>query len=71
MTKLKLLQDKGVMTFLYGKLRDEKEWKKLLLDADFKDYRIFPSFGFRSLIKLYKPDMSSNKMKSYIKGVKD
>ncbi|RYR58235.1 hypothetical protein Ahy_A05g023891 [Arachis hypogaea] len=46
-TKLKLLQDKSVMTFLHGKQRDEKEWKKLFLDADLKDYKIFPWFGFR------------------------
>ncbi|CAK8540734.1 unnamed protein product [Lathyrus sativus] len=36
-----------------GKERNEEEWKKLFVEADFKDYKIFPLTGFLSLIEIY------------------
>jgi hypothetical protein len=53
MTEVKLLLDVIMMTSLNGKERNEKEWKQLFLQAGFKSYKIFPTFGFRSLIELY------------------
>ncbi|CAJ2679002.1 unnamed protein product [Trifolium pratense] len=53
MTEVKLLLDVTMMTSLNGKERNEKEWKQLFLQAGFKSYKIFPTFGFRSLIELY------------------
>ncbi|KEH30982.1 isoflavone-7-O-methyltransferase 9 [Medicago truncatula] len=53
MTEVKLLLDVVMMTSLNGKERNEKEWKQLFLQAGFKYYKIFPTFGFRSLIELY------------------
>ncbi|KAK7252122.1 hypothetical protein RIF29_35858 [Crotalaria pallida] len=53
MTELKLFFDIAMMTFHDGKERDEKEWKALFMEAGFKHYKIFPSFGYRSLIELY------------------
>nr|KYP42011.1 Isoflavone-7-O-methyltransferase 9 [Cajanus cajan] len=53
MTEVKLLCDVIMMTSLNGKERDEKDWKRLFMDAGFKYYKIFPTFGFRSLIELY------------------
>ncbi|KAK2456530.1 isoflavone 7-O-methyltransferase [Trifolium repens] len=53
MTEVKLLLDVIMMTSLNGKERNEKEWKQLFLQAGFKSYKIFPAFGFRSLIELY------------------
>ncbi|CAH1423819.1 unnamed protein product [Lactuca virosa] len=45
--------DMLMMTVLTGKERSEKEWAKLLLDADFRDYKITPILGLRSLIEVY------------------
>ncbi|KAK7252113.1 hypothetical protein RIF29_35846 [Crotalaria pallida] len=53
MTELKLLLDIIMMTTVSGQERDEKEWEKLFLEAGFTHYKIFPIFGFRSLIELY------------------
>ncbi|KAL2321125.1 hypothetical protein Fmac_030094 [Flemingia macrophylla] len=53
MTEVKLLSDVIMMTSLNGKERDEKDWRRLFMDAGFKYYKIFPTFGFRSLIELY------------------
>ncbi|KAK7252123.1 hypothetical protein RIF29_35859 [Crotalaria pallida] len=52
-TELKLFFDIVMMTFFNGKERDEKEWKALFMKAGFRHYKIFPTFGYRSLIELY------------------
>ncbi|OEL28429.1 5-pentadecatrienyl resorcinol O-methyltransferase [Dichanthelium oligosanthes] len=36
-----------------GAERDEQEWKKIFLEAGFKDYTIMPVLGLRSIIVLY------------------
>nr|AFX68806.1 O-metyltransferase [Sorghum bicolor] len=36
-----------------GVERDEQEWKKIFLEAGFKDYNIIPVLGLRSIIELY------------------
>ena len=36
-----------------GAERDEQEWKKIFLEAGFKDYSIMPVLGLRSIIVLY------------------
>ena len=36
-----------------GVERDEQEWKKIFFEAGFKDYRIIPVLGTRSIIELY------------------
>ncbi|KAF8765551.1 hypothetical protein HU200_008438 [Digitaria exilis] len=33
--------------------RDEQEWKKIFFEAGFKDYKIMPILGVRSMIELY------------------
>ena len=53
MTHTKLLWDVIMMAALNGRERSEEEWKKLFLEAGFQNYKIFPIFGFRSLIEVY------------------
>ncbi|TKY50287.1 Isoflavone 7-O-methyltransferase [Spatholobus suberectus] len=53
MTEMKLLFDIVMMTYHNGKERSEKDWKRLFVEAGFKSYKLFPAFGFRSLIELY------------------
>ncbi|KAH1229972.1 Isoflavone 7-O-methyltransferase [Glycine max] len=53
MTQTKLSLDIIVMLTMNGKERSEKEWKQLFTEAGFKHHKIFPIFGFRSLIELY------------------
>ncbi|CAL4923046.1 unnamed protein product [Urochloa decumbens] len=36
-----------------GVERDEEEWKKIFFEAGFKDYKIIPVLGVRSIIELY------------------
>ncbi|CAO2042016.1 unnamed protein product [Urochloa humidicola] len=36
-----------------GVERDEQEWKKIFFEAGFKDYKIMPLLGVRSIIELY------------------
>ncbi|TKV95707.1 hypothetical protein SEVIR_9G379733v4 [Setaria viridis] len=36
-----------------GVERDEQEWKKIFFEAGFKDYKIIPVLGVRSVIELY------------------
>ncbi|KAI4966983.1 hypothetical protein ZWY2020_034629 [Hordeum vulgare] len=36
-----------------GGERDEKEWRKIFIEAGFKDYNITPMLGFRSIIEVY------------------
>ena len=52
MTQAKLSMDIVTLT-INGKERNEKEWKRLFCEAGFKHYKIFPIFGFRSLIEAY------------------
>ena len=52
MTETKLCLDL-IMMGINGKERTGKEWKHLFFEAGFKDYKIFPLFGFRSLIEAY------------------
>ncbi|RLM70322.1 5-pentadecatrienyl resorcinol O-methyltransferase-like [Panicum miliaceum] len=42
-----------LMIALNGVERDEQEWKKIFFEAGFKDYRIIPVLGIRSIIELY------------------
>ena len=42
-----------LMMALNGVERDEQEWKKIFFEAGFKDYRIIPVLGTRSIIELY------------------
>ncbi|XP_061338780.1 isoflavone-7-O-methyltransferase 9-like [Gastrolobium bilobum] len=53
MTELKILFDIAMMTLHNGKERDEKDWKQIFVRAGFEHYKIFPMFGFRSLVELY------------------
>ncbi|KAJ0986519.1 hypothetical protein J5N97_004875 [Dioscorea zingiberensis] len=48
-----LLFDILVMTLLTGKERNEREWRHIILAAGFKDYKITPVLGLRSVIELY------------------
>ncbi|KAK7391804.1 hypothetical protein VNO78_20226 [Psophocarpus tetragonolobus] len=52
MTHTKLSMD-ITMSAINGKERTEEEWKQLFIEAGFKHYKIFPIFGFRSLIEVY------------------
>ncbi|GJN14925.1 hypothetical protein PR202_gb01802 [Eleusine coracana subsp. coracana] len=36
-----------------GAERDEQEWKKIILEAGFSDYKIIPVVGVRSIIQVY------------------
>ncbi|MED6175689.1 hypothetical protein PIB30_080734 [Stylosanthes scabra] len=53
MTSVKLLFDINMAATLSAKERNEKEWKQLFVEAGFTNYKIYPIFGFRSLIELY------------------
>ena len=48
-----LFFDMLMMALVTGKERNEKEWANLFLDAGFKDYKISPILGLRSLIEVY------------------
>ncbi|MED6213454.1 hypothetical protein PIB30_093508, partial [Stylosanthes scabra] len=52
-TQLKLLSDINMAAIFGAKERSEKEWKQLFIKAGFNNYKIFPIFGFRSLIEVY------------------
>ncbi|TVU20594.1 hypothetical protein EJB05_36808, partial [Eragrostis curvula] len=39
--------------FINGAERDEQEWKKIILEAGFSDYKIIPLVGVRSIIEVY------------------
>ncbi|CAD6253720.1 unnamed protein product [Miscanthus lutarioriparius] len=47
-----VLHDILMMVF-NGVERDEQEWKKIFFEAGFKDYKIVPLLGVRSIIELY------------------
>lgn len=48
-----LFFDKLMMVLVTGRKRNEKEWAKLFLNAGFRDYKITPILGLRSLIEVY------------------
>ncbi|VAH09298.1 unnamed protein product [Triticum turgidum subsp. durum] len=39
--------------FINGVERDEQEWKKIIFEAGFNDYKITPILGVRSIIEVY------------------
>ncbi|KAK3138273.1 hypothetical protein QOZ80_5AG0366700 [Eleusine coracana subsp. coracana] len=39
--------------FIDGTERDEQEWKKIIFEAGFSDYKIIPVLGVRSIIEVY------------------
>jgi hypothetical protein len=39
--------------FINGVERDEQEWKKIIFEAGFNDYKITPVLGVRSIIEVY------------------
>ncbi|KAJ1402109.1 Winged helix DNA-binding domain superfamily [Sesbania bispinosa] len=53
LTEAKLFFDLLMMVVVSGREREEKEWKKLFLEAGFSHYKITPIFGMRSLIEVY------------------
>ncbi len=48
-----LFFDMLMMVLLTGKERSEREWAKLFVEAGFRDYKITPVLGLRSLIEVY------------------
>ncbi|KAF8698688.1 hypothetical protein HU200_034938 [Digitaria exilis] len=42
-----------LIMIINGVERDEQEWKNIFFDAGFKDYKIIPVLGVRSIIELY------------------
>lgn len=44
--------DLYIMT-VNGAERDEQEWKKIFIEAGFKDYKILPILGALSVIEVY------------------
>ncbi|XP_004151735.2 probable O-methyltransferase 3 [Cucumis sativus] len=48
-----LLYDMLMMIVPGGKEREEKEWAKLIKEAGFRAYKIFPILDLRSLIEIY------------------
>lgn len=48
-----LFFDMLMMVLVTGRKRNEKEWAKLFLNAGFRDYKITPILGLRSLIEVY------------------
>ncbi|MED6156977.1 hypothetical protein PIB30_019099, partial [Stylosanthes scabra] len=53
MREVKLCFDIVMMTSFDAKERDENHWKQIFTQAGFQTYKIYPNFGFRSLIELY------------------
>jgi hypothetical protein len=39
--------------FVNGAERDEQEWRKIIFEAGFSDYKIIPVLGVRSIIEIY------------------
>ncbi|KAH6775378.1 hypothetical protein C2S52_012939 [Perilla frutescens var. hirtella] len=52
-TETKLFFDLEMMTIVTGKERTEKEWAKLFFAAGFRNYKITPVLGLRSVIELF------------------
>ncbi|KAK7263703.1 hypothetical protein RJT34_31297 [Clitoria ternatea] len=49
----KLFYDMEMMALVTGKERNEKDWAKLIFSAGFKNYKIIPVLGLKSLIEVY------------------
>ena len=41
------------MMFINGIERDENQWKNIFFEAGFRDYKITPVLGVRSIIEVY------------------
>ncbi|XP_030552364.1 probable O-methyltransferase 3 [Rhodamnia argentea] len=52
-TATKLFFDMLMMTVVTGRERTEKEWEELFLEAGFRQHKITPMFGLRSLIEVF------------------
>ncbi|KAJ6813016.1 trans-resveratrol di-O-methyltransferase-like [Iris pallida] len=52
-TETQLYFDIAVMVYTTGKQRTEAEWKTLFDAAGFKEYKIVPALGLRSIIEIY------------------
>ncbi|KAF5190608.1 Myricetin o-methyltransferase [Thalictrum thalictroides] len=52
-TESQLCFDILMMVFLTGKERTETEWKKLILEAGFTNYKITHALGLRSIIEVF------------------
>ncbi|OEL36059.1 5-pentadecatrienyl resorcinol O-methyltransferase [Dichanthelium oligosanthes] len=52
LVETQVLYDLLIMNF-NGVERDEQDWKKIFFEAGFKDYKIIPILGVRSIIELY------------------
>ncbi|KAL5203380.1 hypothetical protein ABZP36_014332 [Zizania latifolia] len=50
--ELQALNDLYIM-LINGIERDEQQWKKVIFEAGFSDYKIMPVLGFRSIIEVY------------------
>ncbi|XP_050205280.1 trans-resveratrol di-O-methyltransferase-like [Mercurialis annua] len=48
-----LFFDMLMMVLLTGRERNEKEWANLFINAGFRDYKIIPTLGLRSIIEVY------------------
>jgi hypothetical protein len=42
-----------IVTSINGIERDKQEWKKIFFEAGFKDYKVIPVLGVRSIISSY------------------
>lgn len=50
---IQLQYDMEMMVLVHGKHRNEAEWKRLFVEAGFKEYKISPSMGMRCIIEIY------------------
>lgn len=53
LAELQLLFDMHMRVQTAGKQRNEREWKKIFIDAGFIDYKIIPALGLRSVVEVY------------------
>lgn len=53
LTDMQLHFDMEMMVLVHGKQRTEAEWKRLFDEAGFKEYKITPAMGTRSIIEIY------------------
>ncbi|CAL4997572.1 unnamed protein product [Urochloa decumbens] len=42
-----------MIMFINGIQRDEQQWKKIIFEAEFSDYKVIPVLGVRSVIEVY------------------
>ncbi|ONK69953.1 uncharacterized protein A4U43_C05F28680 [Asparagus officinalis] len=48
-----IYMDMLMMVMCNGAERGEQEWEKIFIDSGFKDYKITPTLGLRSVIEVY------------------